>query len=203
MAHGLFNLARRYFLNISACAADVTCVTWHQPKPKEQPINIFVLDTDPEIAARIQCDKHVVKMVLESVQMLCTAHHTNGLPHCAADAIYKPSYIKHPCTLWASQTTSNYRWLYDHAKALSSEYTRRYHKFHKSARLLALLGKNPCRIGELTPFAQAMPDQYKNTDAVQAYQDYYLLDKFTNIKMTWKNCKPPHFIANELHDAKL
>ena len=37
-------------------------------------MNIFYLDRDPVIAAQMMCDKHVVKMILESAQMLSTAH---------------------------------------------------------------------------------------------------------------------------------
>ena len=37
-------------------------------------MNIFILDNDPVIAAQMQCDKHVVKMIVESAQMLSTAH---------------------------------------------------------------------------------------------------------------------------------
>ena len=32
-------------------------------------MNIFVLDKDPIISAQMQCDKHIVKMPLESAQM--------------------------------------------------------------------------------------------------------------------------------------
>lgn len=38
-------------------------------------MNIFVLSEGPVEAARMQCDKHVVKMIVETAQMLCTVGH--------------------------------------------------------------------------------------------------------------------------------
>ena len=37
-------------------------------------MNIFILDEDPVIAARMLCDRHIPKMIVESAQMLSTAH---------------------------------------------------------------------------------------------------------------------------------
>ena len=69
-------------------------------------MNIFVLDSDPKVAATMLCDKHVVKMILESAQMLSTVAHTNGhIPR------YRPTHSKHPCTLWAGESKSNWQWL--------------------------------------------------------------------------------------------
>ena len=34
-------------------------------------MNIFALAKSPEVSAQMACDKHVVKMILESAQMLC------------------------------------------------------------------------------------------------------------------------------------
>ena len=67
-------------------------------------MNIFWLSLDPERCAQMHCDKHVVKMPLEMVQMLCTTHwhHNNEAP-------YLPVHHKHPCTLWVGQTVDNYR----------------------------------------------------------------------------------------------
>jgi hypothetical protein len=36
-------------------------------------MNIFVLSRCPRAAARLHCDKHVVKMILETAQLLYTA----------------------------------------------------------------------------------------------------------------------------------
>jgi hypothetical protein len=71
-------------------------------------MNIFVLDTDPQIAAGFLCNKHVVKMSLESAQMLCSAFENGEAP-------YKRSYYNHPCTKWARESQANYEWLLAHA----------------------------------------------------------------------------------------
>lgn len=90
-------------------------------------MNIFVLDRDPVIAARMQCDKHVVKMVLESTQMLCTAYD---------DAPYKHTHKNHPCSVWSRDNLFNHMWLLVHAYALADEYSRRYNKTHKCEEVL-------------------------------------------------------------------
>ena len=84
-------------------------------------MNIFVLDTDPTIAAQMQCDKHVVKMPLECAQMLSTVHR-----HYGSDdfQLYKSTHKHHPCTLWAASSRANYAWLFDHFRALNDEYFR-------------------------------------------------------------------------------
>ena len=80
-------------------------------------MNIFVVDTDPEVAACQLCDKHVVKMVLETAQMLCTVAHQNGFDK----APYKVAHPKHPCTLWSYETTDNMEWLCSHALEMGQE----------------------------------------------------------------------------------
>ena len=90
-------------------------------------MNIFVLHTNPKIAAQMACDKHVVKMVSESVQMLSTTMHSVGL-----EGPWKKTHANHPCTIWARESLQNYQWLWDHANSLGEEYTHRYNKKHKS-----------------------------------------------------------------------
>lgn len=127
-------------------------------------MNVFVLDTNPVIAAQMQCDKHVVKMVLETAQMLSTI----------ADGPYKPTHANHPCTKWARANRTNYNWLVMHGLALCEEYTYRYGKVHKCQAIIASLANkgNQFPIG-VSEFAQAMPDEYKHTDPVTAYRQYY------------------------------
>lgn len=138
-------------------------------------MNIFVLDKDPYVAAKYHCDKHVVKMPLETAQMLSAVWHHHHFPEHMPDGLYKASYMKHPCTLWAAQTMGNYDWLVQLGLALCAEYTHRYEKHHASARVIAICSlQNPFdEHTNITPFAQAMPDQYKHHDAVQAYRAYY------------------------------
>lgn len=154
-------------------------------------MNIFVLDTDPQQAAKYHNDKHVVKMILETAQILSTINHKHGV-----EAPYKPTHHNHPCVLWAEQSTANYQWLVTLGFALCEEYTYRYNKIHKSVTALAATAFPPDNIpeGDLTPFAQAMPDDCKNTDAVVAYRNYYI--KYKQAIASWKNRPAPEWIIH-------
>ena len=95
--------------------------------------------------------------------------------------LYKASFVGHPCTQWVMENDKNYYWLTEHAYELCREYTRRYGKVHKTDDMISLIRyRKPVNIpiaDSTTPFAQAMPDEYKNTDVVKAYRDYYKADK--------------------------
>jgi len=154
-------------------------------------MNIFLLDWDVPTCAKYHCDKHVVKMILESTQMLSSVH----TKYESDQAPYKPVHQKHPCTLWAGETVDNYNHLLYLAKELCKEYTYRYGKVHKCQNVIAKIGKPPVKLtkrGNTAP-AQAMPDQYKNTDPIQAYRDYYLHEK--QRFAVWKNRPIPSFMA--------
>ena len=152
-------------------------------------MNIFVLDTDPAIAAAYHCDQHVVKMILESAQMLCTALHIHGVA-----TPYKPTHMKHPCTIWAAETHSNWLWLRQLAHHLNIEFKKRYQKEanHKSWDIIESLDETPIPSGPLTPFVQAMPDQYKPADPVTAYRQFYREEKASFAQ--WLHTKTPAWI---------
>ncbi len=145
-------------------------------------MNIFYLDRNPQIAARLHCDKHVVKMILESAQILSTVHHVSGS---GTETMYKPTHARHPCTIWAAESQANYQFLYDLFIALLGEYTHRYGKQHATGRLVGELRRLPNipNIGFTEP-AQAMPDEYKDPDSVRAYKRYYLGAKAEMLKYT-------------------
>lgn len=149
-------------------------------------MNIFVLDTDVNKAAAYHCDKHVVKMCLEYAQILCS----NAWVF-TDHAEYKPTHTNHPCTVWARESYENTLWLSALLTSLGEEYTNRYGKIHNS--VMIGLG-SACRTLQhlprvpQTPFAQAMPDAYKDADAVVAYRRYYLGEK--KGIATWKNGVP-------------
>ncbi len=153
-------------------------------------MNIFVLDSNPQRAATQQLDKHVVKMPLESAQMLCSALITHG----TENTPYRNAHPKHPCTVWAAKTRSNFRWLVAHGIALSEEYRKRYGRRHKSQDVIEWCASQATAIpnGTLTTFAQAMPEQYRNTDAVTAYRQYYMGEK--REIATWKQNRPEWFV---------
>ena len=141
-------------------------------------MNIFYLDKDPVKAAQVQYNKHIVKMILESAQMLCTAHHC--IMGEDADVPYKAAHRNHPSTVWARQSGENYTWLYRHMMELGREYERRYGKKHlsiiKCEDPLSILPGGILETG-LTKMPQCMPDEYKDECSIQAYWNYYIGEK--------------------------
>ena len=148
-------------------------------------MNIFVLHADPKTAAEMACDKHVVKMIIETAQMMCTVVASYG-----HDTPYRPTHAKHPCTIWAGQSRTNWNWLMDYGLALCAEYTKRYGKVHKSQSVIHYCRDVDISLPhiKLTPFAQAMPPQYRNDCAVTAYRAYYHGEKASFA--TWKTQTP-------------
>ena len=155
-------------------------------------MNLFILDKDPIKAAQLQCDKHVVKMIVESAQMLSTAHRMldgvqsrrksqSGktmskyweLPDDREAVLYKAVHMGHPCTVWTMQNDNNYRWHFEHFSALCKEYTYRYDKIHatqtKLRKYLAMKHEPQC---------------INENDIVQSYKDYYQT-KQDRFKMAW------------------
>ena len=155
-------------------------------------MNIFILDQVPEIAATYHCDKHVPKMIVETAQLLSTAHRTLD-EHENHDNKYLISNKNHPCNIWLRQSKQNYRWLHRLGEALLDEYYKRYQKTtpHKTHAIMNNLTQPPKNLPtkNLTPFAQAMPDQYKHKNAITAYRTYYQNDKAPIC--TWKTQPPP------------
>ena len=136
-------------------------------------MNVFFLAKCPTKAAQMQCDKHVVKMILETAQLLSTAQHL-----CGEGGPYKVTHQNHPSAVWARASVANYRWLYAHLEALSDEYTERYAKTHKTWREHAqALSRCPEGITALkfTEPPQCMPDDCKNSSTTLAYLVYYNL----------------------------
>ena len=122
-------------------------------------------------------------MILESAQMLCTAHHVYGNAEQKLNVPYKQAHLNHPSTIWTRQCRANYRWLYLHMLALGSEYTKRYNKTHASIiKCEKFLNVPPVHIpnGDFCEPPQAMPDQYKVPGcSITAYWNYYEGEKYT------------------------
>jgi hypothetical protein len=171
-------------------------------------MNIFYLHTDPVIAAQAMTDKHVVKMILESAQLLSTAHrYLDGTefiqlsksgarlrkwnhpdPHLDA-TLYKSTHLNHPSGIWCRESVHNYNWLYDHFVALSEEYTVRYKKIHSTDSLLRSILKNPpSNIPQVpaTPMRVAITDTQWHVDGnpIQSYRNYYVGEKLNTEKDT-------------------
>lgn len=180
-------------------------------------MNIFYLHKEPQKAAEYHVDKHCVKMILETCQLLSTAHRMlDGtevpgktktgrnirrweLPDDRDAIVYTATHINHPSAVWCRATSMNYIWLYSLLVELCKEYTYRYGKTHKceSTGLVNKLGALPTNIpyGEFTEPTPAMPDQYKVPgNSLQSYHNYYNGEK--QRMFNWKKRDVPSFILH-------
>ena len=174
-------------------------------------MNIFYLDPNPEISAKMHCDKHVVKMIIEYAQMLSTAHRMldgkltkkpsksgktmikhydlyEGTDDLEAEMIYyKAVHYNHPCNVWVRESNENYLYLYRMFCALCDEYHHRYGKYHMTdVKLKSALYTFPLNI-PYKPFSeppQAMPDYCKGVNAIDGYRTYYINEKKRFAKWT-------------------
>lgn len=180
-------------------------------------MNIFALSPVPEIAAKWHCDAHVVKMILESAQMLSTAHRvldgeeekrpsTSGkrmsrywrLADDRENNLYKAVHTKHPCTLWTMESHLNYKWHYKLFEELCKEYTYRYGKIHASEnKLLNILKDVPKNIKKsyITDWPLAMgsnPECMNYDDPIGSYQAFYQT-KQKRFSMKWTKRETPYW----------
>ena len=157
-------------------------------------MNIFFLSLDPRKAARLQCDKHVVKMILETAQLLCTA-----IRLLVADEddiilglwakLYKATHKNHPMAVWVRESEHNFLWTLSHGLELCAEYTRRYEKIHKTQAVLEAIQQyyKQCELAfpntGNTKKPICMPIQYRfkgpslEQDTVDSYWLYYAEEK--------------------------
>ena len=164
-------------------------------------MNLFVLDMDPIVAARYHCDKHVGKMAVEAFQQLASAAMRNGalecqLPITKAGTPAKGGYQNHPCTIWCGDSRINYMWASAYGEALCYQFRKRYGKQHFCQKGIEKLSKLDylLPIRTLTPFALAMPDEFKSSCAVKSYRDYYHTKKFAK----WdRGVEAPHWFKLE------
>jgi len=186
-------------------------------------MNIFILHEDPIIAAQMHCDKHVPKMIIEHTQMLAaTYYHTLGISRKkeilenqdlvsmmfegfprknpdGSDHPYAISHVNHPCTVWTRASKSNWIWLLECTKELCNEFERRWKHKHSISKILDWMESRIPDITDsgLTPFAQAMPECFRNPDPVIAYRQYYAM-KTSYMKILWKFTESPSWWNDEL-----
>lgn len=155
-------------------------------------MNIFLLDWDPKKCAQYHNDKHVVKMILETAQLLCGVHWMTG-----GEAPYKLSHKNHPCAIWVREDLENYLWLCELGLELCLEYNYRYKKTHKSKLIIEWCLCNRPNLPDrgLTKPPLAMPIQYKVDCPITSYRNYYLGDKkhFCN----WKGREVPSWFQTQ------
>ena len=178
-------------------------------------MNILAVDDDPVKAAQALCDQHVGKMLLESAQLLCAAQGQTGpiekslrewwliaapVERLQLDLLpYKRTHYNHPCAIWTRRTAGNYCWLAAHGEALAREHIYRFNKPHSSALVVAWCSERAALVDFAEPgpqrtlFAQAMPEQYRGPDAVQAYRRYYAAEKMIlrGKPVTWTRRERP------------
>lgn len=162
-------------------------------------MNIFHLHKNPKICAEYHCDKHVVKMILETAQMLSTGYQR----HAGEDEkVYKSAYPKHPMTIWVGNSVGNFGWTLLLGNWLGLEYERRYNRMHKSMKVINyfidfnLSWKDKIPEKKFTTPPLCMPDKYKTTiridednatdefDYIESYRKYYIGDKKRFAKYT-------------------
>jgi hypothetical protein len=184
-------------------------------------MNIFALSPVPEIAARWHCDKHVSKMIVESGQMLSTAHRIlDGVmdrrlsktgktrvryweleDERSESTLYKAVHTGHPCTVWTMTSHLNYKWHYQLFTELCKEYTFRYGKKHLTEKVLHDILKDPpknIKMSHMTPFALAMgaaPECIDHCDPIGSYQNFYQT-KQSRFSMKWSKREIPHWFKS-------
>lgn len=158
-------------------------------------MNIFYLHPAPDVAAAYMHDKHVVKMILESTQVLSTVYARYGQP-----TQYKPTHQNHPSVVWAGDRVAHYQWLFAHAQALCSEYRHRYGRTHACEAVLRGLERPPTGLhaGGWVPPPQCMPEEFQVPgDAIAGYRNYYLARKVVQSKWTRRDV-PPFVLSGEM-----
>lgn len=189
-------------------------------------MNIFFIDPDPVQSAKWMVDRHVVKMILESAQLLSTAHRVlDGelvvetvkteypgnkpakyrkkkwykLGDARETVLYSATHVNHPSAVWARTSIENYHWLVDHFFALMEEYTYRYEKTHKCFGELSYMLQSPPKKLEAydwTPMPSCMDEQYIISD--DPVQNYRNYYKYGKVHLhKWKNREKPFWMTNE------
>ena len=183
-------------------------------------MNLFVLSECPFEAARAHCDIHVNKMIIETAQMLSTAHRLldgkmfielsksgsklKKWDHPILHAtLYKSTHYNHPSSVWIRESSNNYSWAYCLFKGLCSEYTARRGKTHATELLLdnsLVQHPNNIKSGFETPFAICIADEYGLADVkdpIEAYRRYYIKKNNEQFNMSWIKNKPHWFTSGE------
>ena len=171
-------------------------------------MNVFYLDKNTWECAKMHCDKHIVKMIIEYAQLMSTAHRVlDGTQYTEIQngrkikrwrhgrdnyeqLLYKASHISHPSAIWVRNSASNYNWLYRLWVGLCCEYTHRYGKIHLTEnKLYDIINNTPLNIpiGDFTDPPPAMPDYCKLDTSIKSYRNYYLKEKKRFAKWTKRN----------------
>jgi hypothetical protein len=165
-------------------------------------MNIFILSLIQREIAEYMMDKHISKIILEAVQMLCSAKRILDPEDEEINntKIYKLAHKNHPVTIWCRKSKANYVWTLDLIEEMHNEWRFRYNhpptKFHQSYQVAMLLKESipadsKFEVVGLTPFALAMPDKYKTSDPVESYRNYYMSEEKQRFATWEKNRRKP------------
>ena len=160
-------------------------------------MNIFFLSLVPKECAHLYCDQHVIKILLEIVQMLYTAWHHSGTNDWNSSAPftkdksqrgYKKAHSNHPMTRWIRASRGNYMFSALLGLHLAQEYTNRFGKIHACTSHIIWLYQHIPSFGCITKsprtfyssigIPECMPQEFWDQDVVIAYQNYYKSKKF-------------------------
>jgi len=170
-------------------------------------MNLFILSLIQKEIAQFMMDKHVSKILLEAVQMLCSAKRILDPDDEMNGRLYKLAHKNHPVTIWCRKSKANFIWVLDLIEELHNEWKYRYGhpetKTHKSYLISLILRENipsdeKFEENGLTPFALAMPEKYKTDDAVESYKNYYMSEEKQKIA-SWKKrrAKPDWYLLSQ------
>jgi hypothetical protein len=166
-------------------------------------MNIFFLSLIPEVCAKLYCDQHVNKILLEIVQMLYTAWHHLGPEDWNSTAPfnvkktqrgYRKAHSNHPMTMWVRSSKENYLFTAHLGMALAFEFHNRYHHTHACTKHILWLYYNVpnnfelvespkayySSLGyptDLTRIPECMPEHYHTENIVDAYTSFYKGEK--------------------------
>lgn len=143
-------------------------------------MNIFFTSSDPVECAQALDDKRLVKMPVESVQMLSSAIFRHG-----GTPVYRVAWTKHPCTIWSGDSRENFEWHLEHLKAMNDEFRNRYGKDHGS--FLAGYSALKAQIGLIAPTGLTPFPNCSLFKGVQNVHEAYRLGFYEK----WKNDKRP------------
>ena len=183
-------------------------------------MNIFVTDPCPVQSARNLPDKHIVKMPLETCQMLSIIYSDwyygvgklykqDGTPYRTSHGAFR----NHPCTQWAAATRYNLAWLIKHGLALCDEYTARYNKVHTCQDVIqqaeriyrSIFSDTIDAYHEVTDFTRAMPEDIKfdtTIDTITAYKRYLNTKPWLASNYLRIPSRKPSFIITTMTQSK-
>lgn len=165
-------------------------------------MNIFAISASPSECAAALDDKRVIKMALETAQMLCTSLYLHGY----TETPYKPTHMHHPCTRWAAEKMSHWEWLLTYLGKLNSKYKER---FRKECNLkaytvvmehdLITVAKKLLPVGPMSDFHNS--SGFPDLPVFEAYKES-LTKKWLQDKRRpkWTNDEPPLWIDPSYRD---